>query len=38
MQVVYSVWKHYTKVRYFPKHILFSTIYLPLDYKLNHEN
>jgi hypothetical protein len=30
--------KHYTKVEYFPKHILFITIYLLLDANLNHNN
>jgi hypothetical protein len=27
MQVIYSTRKHYTKNEYFPKHILFTTIY-----------
>jgi hypothetical protein len=31
IQVVYNIRKHYTKVEYFPKHILFITIYLLLD-------
>jgi hypothetical protein len=31
IQVVYSIRKHYTKIKYFPKHILFLTIYLLLD-------
>jgi hypothetical protein len=30
--------KHYTKVEYFPKHILFITIYLLLDLNLYHNN
>jgi hypothetical protein len=36
--VIYSMRKHYTKVEYFPKHILFITIYLLLDLDLNHNN
>jgi hypothetical protein len=31
IQIIYSMRKHYTKVEYFPKHILFITIYLLLD-------
>jgi hypothetical protein len=31
IQVAYSMWKHYTKVDHFPKHILFIAIYLLLD-------
>jgi hypothetical protein len=31
IQAAYSRRKHYTKVEYFPKHILFITIYLLLD-------
>jgi hypothetical protein len=38
IQVIYSIRKHYTKVEYFPKHILFIIIYLVLKYKLNHNN
>jgi hypothetical protein len=38
IQVVYSMRKHYTKVEYFPKPILFITIYSLLEYKLNHNN
>jgi hypothetical protein len=38
IQVLYSTRKHYTKVEYFPKHILFITIYLLLNEKLNHNN
>jgi hypothetical protein len=38
IQVVYNIRKHYTKTEYFPKHILFLTIYLLLDKKLNHNN
>jgi hypothetical protein len=37
-QVVCSIRKHYTKVGYFPKHILYIIIYLLLDWKLNHNN
>jgi hypothetical protein len=28
IQFEYSTSKHYTKIEYFPKHILFSAIYL----------
>jgi hypothetical protein len=38
MQVLYSTRKHYTKNTYFSKHILFSTIYLLQEQKLNHTN
>jgi hypothetical protein len=31
IQVVYGIRKHYTKVEYFSKHILFIVIYLQLD-------
>jgi hypothetical protein len=31
MQVVYSIRKHYAKVEYFPKHILFIVLFLLLD-------
>jgi hypothetical protein len=30
IQVIYSIKKHYTKVEYFSKHILFITIYVLL--------
>jgi hypothetical protein len=36
--VINSIRKHYTKNEYFPKHILFTTIYLFQDQKLNHNN
>jgi hypothetical protein len=36
MQVLNSIYKHPTKNEYFPKHILFSTIYLMQEQKLNH--
>jgi effector-binding domain-containing protein len=35
MQVLNSIRKHYTKNEYFPKHILFTTIYLMQEQKLN---
>jgi hypothetical protein len=38
IQVLYSVRKHYTKVRYFPKHILFIIIYLLQEQYLNYRN
>jgi hypothetical protein len=38
INIVYNLRNHYTKVEYFSKYILFITIYLPLDYKLNHNN
>jgi hypothetical protein len=38
IQVIYNIREHYTKVEYFPNHILFITIYLMLEYKLNHNN
>jgi hypothetical protein len=31
IQVLYSTMNHYNKVEYFPKHIIFITIYLLLD-------
>jgi hypothetical protein len=31
MQVLYSIREHYTRNEYFPKHILFTIIYLHLD-------
>jgi hypothetical protein len=36
MQVLNSIRKHYTKNEYFSRHIIFTTIYLLLDHKLNH--
>jgi hypothetical protein len=38
IQVIYSMRKHYTRVEYFSKHILFSTFYLLQDQKLNPRN
>jgi hypothetical protein len=38
MQVLNSIRKHYTKNEHFPKHILFTTIYLFQDQQLNHNN
>jgi hypothetical protein len=38
MQVLDSIRKHYTKNEYFPKHILFSTISLLQEQKLNPRN
>jgi hypothetical protein len=38
MQVLYSARKYYTKIEYFPKHILFTTIYLLQEQKLNPRN
>jgi hypothetical protein len=35
MQVLNSIRKHTTKNKYFTKHILFSTIYLMQEHKLN---
>jgi hypothetical protein len=35
MQVLNSIEKHYTKNEYFPKHILFTTIYLIQEQQLN---
>jgi hypothetical protein len=35
MQGLNSTRKHYTKNEYFPMHILFSTIYLLQEQKLN---
>jgi hypothetical protein len=37
MQVLNSTRKHYTKNEYFPKHILFTTIYLLWRQKLNNK-
>jgi hypothetical protein len=31
IQVIYSIQKHYSKVDYFPKHILFITTYIRLN-------
>jgi hypothetical protein len=36
MQVLHSIRKHYTKVGYCPKHILFIIIYLLCEQKLNY--
>jgi hypothetical protein len=38
IQVLYRTRKHHTKNEYFPKHILFSTIYSLLGQKLNPRN
>jgi hypothetical protein len=38
MQVLNSIRKYYIKNQYFPTHILFSTIYLLQEQKLNHKN
>jgi hypothetical protein len=38
IQVLYIMRKHYTKFEHFSKYILFITMYLLLDYKLNHNN
>jgi hypothetical protein len=38
MQVLNIKRKHSTKNEYFPKHILFTTIYLLQEYELNHNN
>jgi hypothetical protein len=35
---MYNIRKHYTKVEYFSKHILFITSYLLPNKKLNHKN
>jgi hypothetical protein len=35
MQVVSSIKKQITNIEYFPKHILFTTIYLMQEQKLN---
>jgi hypothetical protein len=35
MQVLNSIRKHATKNEYFPKHILFTTIYILKKHKLN---
>jgi hypothetical protein len=38
MQVLYIKRRYSIKNEYFPMHILFTTIYLFQEYKLNHEN
>jgi hypothetical protein len=38
IQVLYSTRKHYAKVGYIPKHILFIIIYLLQQHKLNYRN
>jgi hypothetical protein len=38
MQVLYINRMHPTKNEYFPMHILFTTIYLLQEHKLNHRN
>jgi hypothetical protein len=38
MQVLHITRKHYTKNEYFPKHIIFTIIYLLQKQKLNHRN
>jgi hypothetical protein len=38
MQVLNIIRKHYTQNKYFPKSILFSTIYLLQEQKLNPRN
>jgi hypothetical protein len=38
MHVLNSIRKYYTKNEHFSKHILFSTIYLLQEQKLNHRN
>jgi hypothetical protein len=38
IQVAYSMWKLYTNNYYFPKHILFTTIYLLQEHNLNPRN
>jgi hypothetical protein len=38
MNVLNSVRKHYTKNEYFPKHIIFTTIYLLQEQRLNPRN
>jgi hypothetical protein len=37
-QVLYSIRKHWAKNEYFPMDILFSTIYLLQEHKLNPRN
>jgi hypothetical protein len=36
IKVIYSMRKHYTRVEYFPKHLLFITIYLLQKQILNY--
>jgi hypothetical protein len=38
IQVLNSIRKHPTKNGYFPKHILFTIIYLLQEQKLSHRN
>jgi hypothetical protein len=38
IQVLISKRKHSTQDEYFPRHILFTTIYLLLEEILNHRN
>jgi hypothetical protein len=38
IQFLYSIRKHYTKNKYFPKHILFTMIYLIQEQNLNPRN
>jgi hypothetical protein len=38
MYVLNSIRKHYTKNKHFPKHILFSTLYLLQEQKLHPRN
>jgi hypothetical protein len=38
MQVLNGTMKHSTKNEYFPMHIIFTTIYLLQEQKLNHRN
>jgi hypothetical protein len=38
IHVLYSITKHWVKNDYFPIHILFTTIYLLQEHKLNPKN
>jgi hypothetical protein len=38
MQVLHNIYKHLTKNKYFSKHIVFTTIYLLQEKKLNPRN
>jgi hypothetical protein len=38
MQVLNIIRKHYTNNEYFPKHMVFTTIYLLQEQKLNPRN
>jgi hypothetical protein len=38
IQVVNIIRKHYTNNEYFPRHIVFTTIYLLQEHKLNPRN